>query len=140
MSIDLINKISVGIFFMVLAIAAHAAVAAFDPTTNRFWAALGAVQVLAFIGFGASSLPSLAGWIDENGSPVERLERKLNIIRGAIVACLAANICYYGGFYYMGAAEVGCFMGAAVAAYGGDKFLSPLLSRITGYRRDRDDD
>lgn len=128
----LIKQVCLILICMSCALLAHAAVAVFDPTTSRFWAACLAVQVLAVIGFGASSLPSLAGWVDCNGTDVERLERKLNIIRGGIVSLMAANICYYGGYYYMGAAEVGCFMAAAVAAYGGDKFIMPLLSRITG--------
>lgn len=131
----ILNKTLLGVFFMCAAFVAHAEVAKFDPSETRFWAALGAVQILALIGFGASSLPTFAGWIDESGTSVEKLERKLNIIRGAIVSCMAANICYYGGYYYMGAAEIGCFMGASVAAYGGDKFLAPLLSRITGFTK-----
>ena len=44
----------------------------------------------------------------------------------------AANIAYYGGYYYTGAAEIASWLAAGIAAFGGDKFVSPLLSRITG--------
>lgn len=114
------------------ALAAAQATLAVDAGTGRFWAAFGAVQVLSFFGYAASSLPEWAQWVDDSGGVVEIVERRLKIVQGMIIAVLAGNIAYYGGFYYAGLAEIPCFIGAAVAAYGGDKFLSPLLSRITG--------
>lgn len=130
------------LLLMVVPVAAFAAEALqkFEPTTMRFWVACLAVQFLNSLGYAASSLPELANWIDDGGTAVERLTRKFKIIRGCCIAALAGNIGYYGGLYYMGVAEVGCFIAAAVCAYGGDKFLTPLLSRITGASRKNDDD
>src|SRR6266850_8221906 len=98
----------------------------------RFWVAGLVVMVLAFSGYAASSLPEWAKWKDESGDAVAISERRLKIIQGLVIAMLAGNIAYYGGFYYLAIAEVACFIAAAVAAYGGDRFLSPLLTRVTG--------
>jgi hypothetical protein len=57
-------------------------------------------------------------------------ERRLKILQGLVVALLAGNIAYYGGYYYFTLAEIACFIAAAVAAWGGDKFLTPLLQRV----------
>jgi hypothetical protein len=97
----------------------------------RFWVTLVAVQMATTLGYGASSLPQWAKWRD--GSLYERLV----IVQGFWVAMLAGNIAYYGSFYYLPSMgvltnEVGCFIGAAVAGFGGDRFLTPLLFRITG--------
>lgn len=111
---------------------AQQAVHALDPGSWRFWAAFGAVQGLAAIGWCASSLARSAGWIDTSGGPVAQLERRLVILQGVAISVLGSNAAYYGGFYGQGWAEIYCFIAAALAAYGGDKFLSPLLSRLTG--------
>lgn len=116
----------------VVAKAAAQATLAADAGTPRFWVALGAVQVLAFFGYGASSLPEWAQWKDVTGGDVAIAQRRLKIVQGLMIALLAGNIAYYGGMYYLAGPEIVCFIAAAVAAYGGDKFLSPLLSRITG--------
>lgn len=115
-----------------VALAADAVLAHFEPTTARFWTAWFAVQVLSAIGYGASSLPELANWVDAEGSAVDRLKRRYKIIQGCLLAVLAGNVGYFGGMYYMGVSEIGCFIATSVCAYGGDKFISPLLSRITG--------
>lgn len=133
-------KLFVASTLMLPALVAYAAVNVFDPTTTRFWVALACVQFIGVMGFCASSLPTFAGWVDSAGTPVEILERRLVILRGLIVAQLAANICYYGGYYYMDITEIGCFIASSVAAYGGDKFLTPLLARITGVSRRPADD
>lgn len=114
------------------AIAAESMLAKFEPTTTRFWMEFVAVQFLNALGYAASSLPQLANWVDDSGTNVEQLTRRYKIISGCCVAAMAGNIGYYGGMYYVGVAEIGCFIAAAVCAYGGDKFLTPLLSRITG--------
>lgn len=93
---------------------------------GRFWVTLFAVQILATLGYAASSLAQWQGWPDGT------LGVRLNIVQGMLTAILAGNIGFYGGYYYFNLAEVVCFITAAVAAWGGDKFLSPLLSRITG--------
>lgn len=113
------------------AVLAEAAMRTLEPGTSRFWWTLGVVQVLGLFGYGCSSIPQLAGWIDPTGDVVVRLERRLKIIQGAMIALLAGNLAYYGGYYYGGVVEIGCFGAAALAAYGGDKFLSPLLQRAT---------
>lgn len=114
------------------AAAAEQAVRAADPGAPRFWAALAAVQVLALFGYAASSLPQWAGWIDDTGGAVAVLERRLKIVQGLVIAILAGNLAYFGGFYCFAWPEIPCFGAAAMASYGGDRFLSPLLSRLTG--------
>jgi hypothetical protein len=98
----------------------------------HFWVAAAVVMLLSFAGYAASSLPEWAKWKDESGDPVAISERRLKIIQGLVLGMLAGNIAYYGALYYLAIAEVACFIGAVVAAYGGDRFLSPLLSRVTG--------
>lgn len=112
--------------------AAEQAVLRIDAGGVRFWAATAAVQMLWLSGYAASSLPEWAQWKDTNGGEVAIATRRLKIIQGMVIAGLSGNIAYFGGFYYFGIAEVGCFIAAAVAAYGGDKFLTPVLGRITG--------
>lgn len=112
------------------AIAAEQAVRSIDASSVRFWIAGAAVQVLAVFGWSASSLPELAKWRDTTGGDVAIAERRLKILQGLAVAGLACNIAYYGGYYYLGVAEIGCFIAAAIAAWGGDKFLAPLLQRL----------
>lgn len=119
----------------VLPLAAYAteqAIRILDASAPRFWWAAVAVQVLWLLGYGCSSLPEWAQWKDRTGGDVAVAERRLKIIQRMLLACLAGNVAYYGGYYYFGLAEVGCFLAAAVGAYGGDKFLGVVLSRITG--------
>jgi len=111
------------------AYAAELALRAFDPGSERFWAALAAVQVLSLLGYVSSSLPQWAGWIDDTGGAVAILERRLKIIQGLVVAILSGNAAYFAGYHYFAMAEILCFGASAGASYGGDKFLSPLLSR-----------
>lgn len=112
--------------------AADAVVRTLDASTWRFWGAAFAVQLLWLIGYGASSLPEWAQWRDRTGGDVAIAERRLRIIQRMLLACLAGNVAYYGGYYYYTLAEILCFLAAAVAAYGGDKFLGAVLARITG--------
>lgn len=113
------------------AFAAEQAMRALDPGVPRFWWALVAVQVLWLVGYGCSSLHQWAGWIDDTGGAVAVLERRLKIVQGMLLAFLAGNTAYFVGYYYYEMVEVMCFGAAAIAAYGGDKFLSPMLSRVT---------
>lgn len=115
----------------ILLLAVNTAIAAEQTTRHmegdeRFWWTLLAVQVLCSMGYAASSLAQWAGWPD--GS----LAVRLNIVQGGVTAFLAGNIGFYGAYYYFTLAEVASFIAAAVAAWGGDKFISPILSRITG--------
>lgn len=114
------------------ALAADQAVRALDPGAPRFWWTMGFVQGLALLGYGCSSLQQWAGWIDDTGGPVTVLERRLRIVQGMLIGFMAGNCAYYGGFYYFGLHEAACFLAAAIGAYGGDKFLSPLLVRFSG--------
>lgn len=115
----------------VAAYAAEQAVRNLDASEARFWAALAAVQVLSLVGYASSSLPQWAGWIDDTGGAVAVLERRLKIVQGLVIALLSGNAAYVSGYYYFGLPEIVCFGGAAGAAYGGDKFLSPVLSRAS---------
>ncbi len=94
----------------------------------RFWVAALAVIVLSLMGWGASSLKTLAGWD-------ETRERRYEILQGVLVSMLAGHTAYYGGYFglpYLPAAiavtvpEVVCFIAAAIAAYGGARFLETL--------------
>lgn len=110
---------------------AEQAVRELDASSWRFWFAFGAVQGLAGIGWCASSLARFAGWIDPTGGPLAQFERRLVVLQGVAISVLASNAAYYGGFYGQSWPEIYCFIGAALGAYGGDKFLSPLLQRAT---------
>lgn len=113
------------------AVLAEAGVRTMNFSSAQFWWTLAAVQLLGCFGYGCSSLPQFAGWIDPTGGAVVQLERRLKIMQGVLIALLAGNLAYYGSWYY-NFAEIVCFGAAALAAYGGDKFLTPLLSRLTG--------
>jgi len=97
---------------------------------TRFWVVAAAVQVLGVIGYLASSLAQWAKWPD--GTLIERLA----LVQGSVTALLAANIAFYGGYYYVECPEIVAFIAAAVASWGGDKFISPILVRITGRIQD----
>lgn len=127
-------KFSRALAFMALPAVAVAAEGGMRPLDGslRFWVAAMAVMVLALAGYSASSLPQWAQWLDDTGGPVVIRERRLKIVQGLVIALLAGNIAYYGGFYYLAIAEVACFIAAALGAYAGDRFLNPLVSRMTG--------
>lgn len=118
---------------MCVPLAAYAAASFSEQAgTARFWAAAAAVQVLSLFGYAGSALPDWAQWVDDTGGLVAIAERRLKILKGMVLAFLAGNVAYFGGYYLAGAPEIACFIAAAVAAYGGDKFLAPVLGRITG--------
>ena len=119
------------IAFPCVALAVDQSLRIMDPGTSRFWAAMLAVQVLGAVGYCGSNLAQWARWPD--GSLLDRL----TIAQGAVTSLLAANFAYYGGFYLLptwqiNLPEIGCFIATPIAAWGGDKFISPILSRITG--------
>lgn len=115
------------LFFALVPMAAIAqqVARAMEPGTFRFWATLAAVQVLWAVGYLASSLPGWAKWQD--GVLLERLQ----IVQGMLVAGLGGNIAYFGGYYGLEMAEITCFISTGIAGYGGDRFVSPLLGRLT---------
>lgn len=94
-----------------------------DMSTLEFWLTLLCVQGLTMIGYGASSLALWAKWPD--GS----LEQRLTIVQGMLVAGLAGNIGYYYSYYSMAFPQIGSFTLAALCSFGGDKFVSPLVTR-----------
>lgn len=114
-------------------VVAFAASATLDtlPVNDRFWGALLAVQFITALGYLASSLPTWARWLDDEAT----LEQRLSVISGALTAVLAGNVAYFGALHYMHVAEVGAFISSGVAAWGGDKFLTPILQRIVGAGR-----
>lgn len=94
----------------------------------RFWWAHFFVTVLSLAGWAGSSLPKLAGWVDG-------MKEKLEILQGVVVALISGSIAYYGGFYLLAnfgynVPEIGCFIATIVAAWGGDRFLTPLLDTL----------
>lgn len=120
-----------GILFPCIAFALEQGLRTIDPGAGRFWATMGAVQLLALLGYAGSSLAQWAKWPD--GTLLDRL----TIMQGAVTSILAGNLCYYGGFYLLpiwqiNLPEIGCFIATPVAGWGGDKFISPILARITG--------
>lgn len=107
--------------FIGSAMAAQAA-----PFESRgFLALFGFAQLLAVIGYLASSLPLWAGWID--GTTLQRL----TIVQGLLVAVLAGNVAFFLAVEY-GLSQILSMMAAAAGGYGGDKFLMPLLNRVVG--------
>jgi len=92
-----------------------------------------AVQGISLMAHGASSLTEWAQWKDDSGTPVELATRRLKVIQGLIISILAGNVAYYGiQFTTEKIDEVPSLILAGVAAYGGDRFLTPILQRITG--------
>lgn len=100
--------------------------AALDLTNGRWWAILGFVQAITLLGYAASSLSQWAGWID--GTVLVRLQ----IIQGVMVAILAGNVAYFTALHSANLPEVYALMSSGAGGYGGDKFLTPLLTRIFG--------
>ena len=108
------------------ALGADQAIKAFDLSSGRWWAILFFVQVFTIVGYMASSLSQWAGWVD--GTTLQRLQ----IVQGAIAACLAGNMSYFLGLHYAGLTEVMALMSAGAGGFGGDRFLVPLLQRLFG--------
>ena len=83
------------------------------------------VTMLALLGWAASSLATLAGWMD--GSAAERLK----ILQGIVASLLAGVIVFLLGRWY-GAPEILNFVGVAGGGFMGDKYLMPLFTRVLG--------
>ena len=100
-----------------------------DSATGAFWGVLGAVQALCLLGHAAASLSTWAAWRDE-GTVAEVRARRFHLAQGVAVSLLAGNATYYGGVYVgmYGIAE--SLIGASLAAWGGDRFLGPVLERV----------
>lgn len=112
--------------FLIPAAAFAADRAALDLSSARWWAVLGFVQAITLLGYAASSLSQWAGWID--GTVLVRLQ----IIQGVAVALLAGNVAYFFALHSANLPEVYALMSSGAGGYGGDKFLTPLLSRVFG--------
>lgn len=124
------NTIPIIFWVPVAAYAAEGATRALS-IDSRFWWTHFFVTVLSLGGWAGSSLPKLANWVD---SP----KAKLEIVQGVVVAGLSGSIAYYGGFYLLSGTsyavpEVGCFMATIIAAWGGDRFLAPLLNTLSDF-------
>lgn len=98
-----------------------------SPTLNigGFAGMLAFAQVLAIVGYLASSLPAWAGWVD--GTVLQRL----TIVQGAVVAILAGNVAFFLALEYE-FSQIITLLSAAAGGYGGDKFLAPVLARVFG--------
>lgn len=94
-----------------------------------------AVQGISLMAHGASSLTEWAQWKDDSGTPVELATRRLKVVQGLMVSIFAGNVAYYGLQVTTQTDDVPSLILAGVAAYGGDKFLTPILARITGRNR-----
>lgn len=112
--------------FLIPAAAFAADRAALDLSNARWWAILGFVQIITILGYTASSLSQWAGWID--GTVLVRLQ----IIQGVAVALLAGNVAYFCALHSANLPEVYALMSSGAGGYGGDKFLTPVLTRIFG--------
>jgi len=101
--------------------AAAAAERLHDPAELplKYWAVL---AVLALIGWGASSLPLLAGWRD--GAAVDRLR----IVQGILVAAAASGLAFTGALM-VGLPLAAGYVSAFLAAYGGDRYLARRADR-----------
>jgi len=94
------------------------------------WAFFG-VQLVSVAGHAAASLVDWADWADKSGAPVDIARRRLKLLQGLAISLLAGNACYYGSSH-LGVGEIPGLLGSGIAAYGGDRFLTPLLTRLTG--------
>ena len=103
-----------------------------DSTTSAFWYLLLAVQVLSLIGHIASSLGEWAQWHDTSGSQLDIKSRRYRLMQGGAVSILAGNIAYFGGYYLVSIGHIEALISSAMAAWAGDRFLTPLMERFTG--------
>jgi len=90
------------------------------------------VQIICVLGYASASLADWAAWKDSSGTEIERAERRLKLIQGLLIGLMAGNVCYYGGGAYLGTDGLTSMIGAGIGAYGGDRILTPILTRITG--------
>lgn len=90
------------------------------------------VQLVSVVGHGAASLTDWAQWGDRSGSSVDMYARRLKLVQGLLLSGLAGNAFFYGSQQMADLSEIPALLGAGVAAYGGDRFLTPILTRITG--------
>lgn len=106
------------------AYAADTAAKAMDFTSLATWITLGAVMLLTLAGYAGSSLPQWAGWVQGD------LTTRLQLAAGLITALLAGNFAYFLA-RHLDMPGIVCFMAATAGGWGGDKFLAPLLGRLT---------
>lgn len=79
------------------------------------------VAGLALAGWFASSAPNLANWVD--GTGVELLRKRLEVLKGLAVALIAGFIAYLLALV-AGTPNLLAFVGVLLAAYGGDKYMA----------------
>lgn len=82
------------------------------------------ILLASVMGWAASSLHVLAGWVD--GAPAAA---KLEIMRG-IITSIAAGLIVMGLGYHYEVPLVLTFIGAFFAGLSGEKYLKPLSERI----------
>jgi hypothetical protein len=112
-----------GIVWPLAAIATEqAAVHALDFGSWRFWVNGAFVLVVALGGWAASSLAQLAQWTE--GWPA-----RLKVLQGLVTSVMAGVIAYALAVY-AGTPDIPSMVGAALAGWGGEKFLNPLLERF----------
>ncbi|HEX6992392.1 MAG TPA: hypothetical protein VF151_10920 [Gemmatimonadales bacterium] len=88
---------------------------------------------LSLGGWAASSMPTLAGWIDNGNEATEDKRalwtRRWGII-GRLVACIAAGFaCFFAGLL-VGTPMVANFLAVLFASFGGDKYLQSQSDKI----------
>jgi hypothetical protein len=94
--------------------------------SDTFWWLFGGVQLLWAIGYCSSSLPKWGKWIDGDASTAD----KLAVVAGVLCALLAGNAAYYLGYYEAGLARLYCLLAAAGGGFMGERYLTPLFSKM----------
>lgn len=110
---------------MSLAAAADQSVRLVDPQTVP-WVTWAWVFGLSLAGWFASSAPNLANWVD--GTGVELLRKRLEVLKGLVVAMSAGFIAYLLAMV-AGTPNLLAFVGVLLAAYGGDKYMARVAAK-----------
>lgn len=87
------------------------------------WAWVGG---LSGAGWFASSAPNLANWVDGEG--VELLRKRLEVLKGFVVALSAGFIAYLLALV-VGTPNLLAFVGVLLAAYSGDKYMARVAAK-----------
>ena len=109
-----------------IAFAAEAQIVQMPPTLAQL-TTFAIVQLISACAYMSASLADWAAWKDQEGTDLERSERRLKLIQGAMVGLFAGNVVYYTGVA-AGMDGLTGLIGAGVGAYGGER----TLSRLTG--------
>lgn len=93
----------------------------------RFWVLMAIVQVLTTLGWAASSIDKLAGWLDAT-SPT--WADRLAVVKTGVCSSLAGNGAFLAALYWQQTPEVVALLSAGAGGYLGDQLLQLYANRF----------